>query len=197
MFKILLDNGHGCDTAGKRSPDGIFREYSWTRDIAQRIVDKLNILGYDAERIVTEDTDISLGVRCSRVNEVCKRHGALNVLLVSIHNNAASNYGWQNARGWSVWVYTKASDKSKHLAQCLYSQAEHYGLKGNRSVPQCKYWQADYYILKNTNCPAVLTENLFQDNKEDVNYLLSDIGKDTIVSLHINGIINYIKTQLK
>ncbi|MBQ0142118.1 MAG: N-acetylmuramoyl-L-alanine amidase, partial [Prevotellaceae bacterium] len=33
---ILIDNGHGSDTPGKRSPDGLFREYSYTREIARR-----------------------------------------------------------------------------------------------------------------------------------------------------------------
>ena len=29
--KILIDNGHGVETPGKRSPDGILREYAWNR----------------------------------------------------------------------------------------------------------------------------------------------------------------------
>ena len=29
---IMLDNGHGVETPGKRSPDGRLREYSYTRD---------------------------------------------------------------------------------------------------------------------------------------------------------------------
>lgn len=194
-MKILIDNGHGVETPGKRSPDGKLREYSWTRSIAQRIVDELKKLGYDAERIVTEETDVPLGIRCWRVNDICKKYGASNVLLVSVHNNAAANKDWQKARGWSVWVSLNASEKSKRLAQLLYAQCEKEGLKGNRCVPANKYWQADYYILKNTNCPAVLTENLFQDNKDDVDYLLSKEGQDAIVHLHINGIINYIKEQ--
>jgi N-acetylmuramoyl-L-alanine amidase len=33
-MKILIDNGHGRDTAGKCSPDGHFREYQYNREIA-------------------------------------------------------------------------------------------------------------------------------------------------------------------
>ena len=29
-MKILIDNGHGENTPGKRSPDGTFREYAYT-----------------------------------------------------------------------------------------------------------------------------------------------------------------------
>ena len=32
-MKILIDNGHGEDTAGKRSPDWTLREYAYTREI--------------------------------------------------------------------------------------------------------------------------------------------------------------------
>lgn len=189
---VLLDNGHGADTPGKRSPDGTLREYKWAREIASRIEEALTAQGITARRIVTEDKDISLGERCRRVNAVCKEHGANNVLLVSVHNNAASDNGWSSARGWSVWVYTKAGDKSRKLAQTLYCEAERLGLKGNRSVPTCKYWEANFYILKHTACPAVLTENLFQDNKEDVAFLLSEKGKTDIVRLHVEGIKKYL-----
>lgn len=43
--------------------------------------------------------------------------------------------------------------------------------------------------------PAVLTENFFQDNKLDVEYLESEQGKKDIVDIHINGIKKYIKLK--
>ena len=54
-MKILIDNGHGVDTAGKRSPDGSLREYKYTREIAEKVVSELKKRGFDAERIVTEE----------------------------------------------------------------------------------------------------------------------------------------------
>ena len=90
-MKILIDNGHGCNTPGKRSPDGRFREYAYTRYIAKAVVADLRDLGYDAERIVTEEYDVSLSARCSRVNAWCAELGKRNVLLVSIHVNAAGH----------------------------------------------------------------------------------------------------------
>lgn len=49
-------------------------------------------------------------------------------------------------------------------------------------------------MLPDTSCPAVLTENFFQDNLEDVEYLLSDEGKMAIVDLNFDAIINYINS---
>lgn len=95
-MKILIDNGHGSNTAGKRSPDGRLLEYAYTREIAERLVTELRKRGLDAERIVREEVDVPLAERCKRVNE----YKASEAILVSIHCNAAGNgSAWMSARG--------------------------------------------------------------------------------------------------
>ena len=195
---ILTDNGHGIDTAGKRSPDGRLREYKYAREIATEIVKRLKTMDYNAQQLVTEDNDISLSVRCKRVNDICKHFGASNVLVVSIHCNAAGADGkWHDARGWQACVSLNASAKSKQLASYLFDAAQAQGLKMRSPKPGQKWWAQNLAICRDTNCPAVLTENLFQDNLADVEYLLSDEGREAIVNLHVNGIINYIKSVEK
>ena len=78
---ILIDNGHGSDTPGKRSPDGLFREYSYTREIARRVVLELSDCGYDARLLVPEIVDIPLMDRCRRANAICDEVGTTNVNL--------------------------------------------------------------------------------------------------------------------
>ena len=56
---VLIDNGHGKDTAGKRSPDGRLREYAYTREIAARLEQALKARGMDAVRITPEENDVS------------------------------------------------------------------------------------------------------------------------------------------
>lgn len=193
MKIVLIDNGHGNDTRGKRSPDGSLFEWKWTREVAVMLEAALKAKGVDARRIVTEDTDIKLKERVRRVNAVCSKAGTQNVVLVSIHINASGNDGkWHDATGWTGWVSKKASENSKRFAQLLYDEAEKRGLKGNRWVPKERYWQANYTIVTDTWCPGVLTENLFQDNRQEVAYLLSDEGKKTIVDLHVAAILKYI-----
>lgn len=195
-MKILIDNGHGENTLGKRSPDGKFREYKYAREIAKEIVKELINLGYDAERIVIEDKDISLSERVKRVNKICDELGKDNVLLVSIHCNAASNGEWTKARGWSAFT-SKGNTKSDILAEFLYAEAEKEFVDQKiRTDKQDddKDWEENFYLLKNTKCSAILTENFFMDNKEDVAYLTSEIGKQAIINTHVYGIINYIKT---
>ena len=199
-MKILIDNGHGVNTPGKRSPDGRLREYRYCRDIAAALCTKLLAAGYDAELIVQEETDVPLNSgkdsRVNRVNKVCKMLGASNCLLVSIHCNAAgSGSQWLEARGWSVFVAQNASANSKRLAECLADAAALQGLKIRKPLPTQKYWVKSLAMCRDTNCPAVLTENLFQDSRQDVEYLLSPAGKAAIVQLHYAGIVNYLSTK--
>ena len=52
--------------------------------------------------------------------------------------------------------------------------------------------EADFYILRHTTAPAVLTENLFMDNHEDCDFLLSPEGQQALVDLHVDGIISHL-----
>ena len=101
-MKILIDNGHGIDTKGKRSPDGQLLEYAQNRLLAGRIVTDLQARGLDASLLVPEEMDIPLPERCCRVNECCLQLCKDNVLLISIHINAARDgTRWHTATGWS------------------------------------------------------------------------------------------------
>ena len=197
-MKILIDNGHGENTPGKRSPDGVLREYAYAREIADDIVRELTKRGYDAERIVKENMDVSLAERARRANEFCGKLGTSNVILVSVHCNAAGCGEWMQARGWSAYT-TKGRTKADALATCLYDVAEtvFVGQKIRKDMSDGDPdWEENFYILQKTKCPAVLTENFFQDNKDDVAFLLSP-GKKQIVQVHVDGIIKYINEHEK
>lgn len=188
-MKVLIDNGHGLDTAGKRSPDGRLLEYAYAREIARRLETELKAHGIDAVRITPEEYDVPLSERCRRAN----KYGSKGVLLVSIHCNAAGADGkWHNAHGWAAYVSNNASVNSKTLARCLIQAAKEQGLSVREYAHQVPYWTQNLAICRDTRCPAVLTENLFQDNRSDVNYLLSEDGKQAIVNLHVEGLIKYI-----
>lgn len=194
-MKILIDNGHGEDTPGKRSPDGRLREYLWNRQVAELVVEKLKERGWEASLLVPEAGDVSLGERVRRMNAECGREGNLNVLLVSIHVNAAGNgANWMSARGWSAYT-CKGQTRSDLLAECLYDAAEREfaGMKIRKDMTDGdRDMEEDFYILKRSKCPAVLTENFFMDNREDCDFLLSDEGKRRCASAHVEGIISYL-----
>lgn len=194
-MKILIDNGHGLMIAGKRSPDGQFREPYYNREIAKRVVADLVDRGYDAELLVPEDDDIALAERVRRVNSVCFLLGKSNVILVSIHVNAASDgTKWMNASGWSVYT-CKGRTSSDKLADCLCESAIK-NFPGRRIRTDMSDgdmdWEENFYILRKSLCPAVLTENFFMDSHSDLEYLQSKAGKQAIIDTHIEGIIEYL-----
>ena len=195
-MKILIDPGHGIDTPGKRSPDGLFREYLWNRQVADLILEGLLSAGVDASLVVTETNDVSLKNRVNRVNTICNRLGASNVLLVSIHANAAGNgSAWMNAKGWSCYT-SKGKTKSDQVAECLYDafEAEFQDRKIRKDMSDGdRDWEEDFYILQKSKCPAVLLENFFYDNREECAWMLQDETKRRIAGAAVKGTIKYIK----
>lgn len=193
----ILDAGHGSNTSGKHSPDKVLKEYLWAREMVQRIAAALNARGVKTHILVPEITDTPLKVRTQRVNDLCKKHGgSKKCVLVSVHINAAASDGkWHNATGWTGWVAPNASSNSKRLAVLLRNECVKQGLQGNRYNPACGYHTGNFAIVRDTNCPAVLTENLFMDNEQECQYLMSEQGKQVLTQLHVDAIINYINEQ--
>lgn len=192
---VLIAQAHGKNTAGKRSPDGLFREYAWSREITKMIVEKLYKNGIKAIVINPEEEEIKLSVQADRANKFYKQYKDQydEIVLISPHVNAGPKDEWSNASGWCGYVYNKASQKSRKLAKIMADIAyDTYKLKGNRYIPQSKYFEANFAILRETNMPAVLTENMFQTNHLDVDYLTSKKGKEELSDLHVNSILKYI-----
>jgi N-acetylmuramoyl-L-alanine amidase len=198
-MKILIDNGHGIETAGKRSPvwaDGSqLLEWKYAREIAQRVEFELNKQGVQVERIVKEDNDISLSERCRRANIIATKVGVSNCLLVSIHNNSANEKTPGKARGWEIHTYLGKS-KSDEYATIFWNEAKNILPTGTKMrgdwTDGDPDWDSNLAILRDTRCAAVLTENLFMDNAEDCRYLLSDEGKSAIVKIHVQAILKIV-----
>ena len=100
-------------------------------------------------------------------------------------------------KGWEAYT-TRGETVSDKLATYLYKRAEK-NIK-DRKIREDKTdgdsdKEAGFYIIKNAKCAAVLTENFFYDNKDDLKYLTSDEGVQAVVRLHVEGIIDYIENK--
>jgi len=198
MSKIILDAGHGINTPGKRSPDGRFREYQFNRIIVNAVAEHLRLRGYDVEILTPEETDVSLPDRVDRANRMSCQIGQpiQSVIIVSIHANAAGNGSqWMKARGWCAYT-CKGHTLSDELATCLYKAARKH-LPGQRIRTDYTDgdpdFEAQFYLLRNTYAAAVLTENLFYDNPDDLAFLESIEGQKAIVALHVEGIVDFLE----
>ena len=72
-----------------------------------------------AQLLVPETEDIPLKERVRRANAICTAQGPANVLLISLHINAAGDgTRWHTATGWSCYT-----TKGHTLSDCLYQSA--------------------------------------------------------------------------
>lgn len=192
---VLLDNGHASCTSGKRSPDGQLREYEFNRDVVRRISEKLNSIGITNYIITPEvDVDVALSKRAKRANEYCMEYGKERCLFVSVHVNAAGNGSeWMNARGWSVWT-TVGKTKSDEYADIFWEEMNKIlptmGMTMRKDMSDGdKDYESNFTVIYKTVCPALLTENLFMDNREDKRFLMTDDGREAITNGHVNAIV--------
>lgn len=194
---VILDNGHGNDTAGKRSPvwsDGKqLMEYEFNRDVVNMIHSSLTSLGIESVILIPEISDISLNERCRRANVIyTKLKQTHNVFLVSVHANAGGGLGV----GWECFT-SKGETQSDKLAESLYNSAISFWKNKKMRMDALdgdKDKEENFYILKNTLCPAVLTENFFYDNEAECRYLMSKEGRKEVAKVHVDGITSYIST---
>lgn len=219
---IILGTAHGKNVAGKRSPDGIFEEWQYSREIVGLVRRELEAKGCKVF-VDMQDSEVplpqtaELRARCKYVNELCDKYGTKNCIYVSIHVDAAPSDGeWKNAGGWTAYT-SPGRTRSDILATYLYEAAEKHlsgyaakmeegkkkGLYGSNQKPFRKDTsdgdpdkEARFYVLVRTKCAAVLTENLFQDNKADVAFLTSEEGKKAIVALHKEAILKFAERNI-
>lgn len=202
-MKVILDNGHGNNTPGKRSPKGMLTygdpkgtalyEFEFNRDLVCRIKKGLQELGIECEVLVPEDRDISLKERVKRANKIFKEHPGS--FLISVHANAAQTIN--TGSGWEAWT-SVGQTESDVIAEFLYNEAERFWRNRAFRVREDEHSDGDkdkeahFYILKHTKCPAVLTENGFMDHEKDLILMMSDTGRQQFADIHINAIKNYL-----
>lgn len=192
---VLLDNGHGRETPGKASPDGALQEWEWTRAMAARVEMELARAGIASERLVPEAEDVPLAVRAARANRAAEAAAGrgMRAVLVSLHCNASGDgKTWMAARGWQVHAARRASAQTHRLAGCLAEAmlGEFVTVRMPRAGQP--WWENDFYILAHTECPAVLTENLFMDNRDDCRMLLTKEWRGRLARAHAAGLARYI-----
>lgn len=187
---VILDNGHGIDTPGKRSPvwsnNTQLFEWKFNRDIVDYIIQYLQVANISYVKLVEETQDISLKDRVDRINSIFKEYkDKYKIYLISVHGNAADNAPTANG----IEVFTSIGEtKSDIIAEVFYEKLKNLGwkMRPNRSNKGGK--EENFYILKNSYCPAVLTENGFYTNEEECKKMLDYYWQKEIALAHYKAI---------
>lgn len=176
---IILDPAHGEEVPGKGSPDGIHKEYRWSRDICNILKPRLSGLGFKVEITNPTEKEIGLSRRKEFATKVNSKPNETK-FLVSLHNNAAGmGNDWANARGFEIYT-SKGNTKSDEFAGVILNNlSKDFPDYKNRGLKE-----SNFTVLMGSGYSAVLIEWLFQDNKEDVALLKDcDINHKFIDSL--------------
>lgn len=191
----LLDAGHGgLDKAGNyvTAPDKMFTfpdgltvyEGVVNRQITDLIANKLENQDIDYQYIHDPVEDTSLPVRVMRGD--ASFHKDRRSIYLSVHSNSGGGKGFE--------VFTsKGQTKSDTIAEIFAKQYKFIfpWLPLRQDTADGDYdKEADFYVLRKTDCPALLVENMFFDNIDEAEFLLSEEGQNNIANCIVRAIMD-------
>ena len=188
-FLIALDDGHGMQTAGKRTPivaeiGRYIRENEFNSAVVKYMDKHLKYIGFKTLLVAPTDADTSLNARTNLANS----KGA--DAYFSIHFDAMGNV-WGSAEGHSIFVYP-GSTTSKKLAECV---AEF--LKRGTTQKWRGLKEQNFHVLRETKMPAILSENGFMDNKREAMLMIDTNFQKEVAREHVQGICKYFGVPYK
>lgn len=180
MEYIMIDAGHGPETAGKRSPDGTLREFTFNSAVAQTVKRLLVAEGVSVHFSHDPHRDVPLHECTSKANQ-------LGVdAFVSIHANAYGN-SYNEANGIETYVYPTGSRDSFLLANIVQSSLISAVQRKDRGVKQ-----ANFAVLRDTKMPAILVECGFMTNRTELMLLMNKAYREQCARAIAFGILCYL-----
>lgn len=188
-YLIALDDGHGMETNGKRTPQikeiGRFiHENEFNRAVVKLLDTELKRCGFDTLLVAPTDKDTPLKERVKLAND--KKADA----YISIHYNAFDGkFDDYNPEGLSVHIYTNTT-KSEPLAKAIHKHLKQGTKQKDRGIIR-----SNYHVLRETDMIAVLTENGFMDNKREAMLMIDEDFRKEVAREHAMGICDYFGVE--
>ena len=165
VFKIALSEGHGKNTAGKRSPAGE-REWGFNNKVGLGFREEIAKYENVAIKLVSDPTgnrDVPLAERTNIAND----WGA--DIYVSIHHNA-------NTGKWGTWTGTETYTYNGSVNQksVALAKASHEAIVSVYKLRDRGLKRANFHELRVTKMPAALTEGGYMDSSIDIKVMRDD-----------------------
>lgn len=202
MSKVLLilDDGHGMDTPGKRTPPmpgtgKPIQENEFNRPVVEEIKKIFaaypDVVVYETAH---EINNVDLDTRCARANMSYKNAKTSNPavvgLFVSIHYNAVGNtFEFSPAKGVETFHYPGSIEGVK-LATFIHNELIKGTPQTNRGVKQ-----ANFQVLRETLMPAVLIEAGFMDELTEAKLMLDPAFHKEVATEVAVGINKYLASK--
>lgn len=185
-MKIVVDAGHGFETEGKRTPDGM-REYEFNREVAR--IAKAELQQYKNVEVYfthADERDVPLSIRTDRANQLKAD------VFVSIHANAFGSGGWNQASGIETYVHPTASAKNVELAKAVQKRLVTLTGRRDRGIKT-----ANFHVLRETTMPTILTECGFMTNQEEATLLQTSAYRKKCAQAIVSGLVTFYKLMKK
>lgn len=190
-YTWILDAGHGGIT-----PEGVYttapgkmhtfedgmviHEGVTNRKIAGKLIQLMKASDYSYDVVNDEVVDTPLGERVRRADLIYGKNK--NCIYLSIHSDAMPDGSHGKASGLSIYTsrgQTKSDKVADIIAMSYAKLLAGFKLRKDQ-VDGDADMEADFYVLRKTDCPAVLVENLFFDNRREAEFLSSEEGQEKI-----------------
>lgn len=189
---IYIDDGHGVDTPGKRTPDGV-RENLFNRPTAVKLDKLARELGFTTTLVAPELHDVPLETRVERVKRNFEKlkekypdQDPENLaVFISIHYNAQDEE-WGGTQGGVETYYYPGSTRGEKLAALIQQELIKGTPQRNRGIKT-----ANFYVLRKTPVPAVLVEAGFMDYKPEADLMTDDNFQEEVASEILAGVCKY------
>ena len=178
-MKIACTVGHSILKNGNTtSAAGVVNEYQWCKKFVPILVDTFKSQGIDADLIICPEKQFSKAAE-EKPYKLGKVNGKKYNLVIESHLNAFNG----SAKGTEV-LYYPTSTKSKEYAQRVNDKLD--DIFTDRGIKS----RSDLYILRDTDCPAILIEYFFCDNKEDYALADTEAKMKLIAQKVVEGVLN-------
>ena len=176
-MKIACTVGHSILKSGQTtSASGAVNEYQWCKKFVPILVDTFKPQGVDADLIICPEKQFSKAAE-EKPYKLGRINGKKYDLVIESHLNAFNGI----AKGTEV-LYL--SSKGKEYAQRVNDKLD--DIFTDRGIKS----RTDLYILRDTDCPAILIEYFFCDNKEDYAKANTDEKMQLIAKKGVEGVLN-------
>lgn len=181
---IIMGDGHGDETAGKRTPpfpDGkVIKENQFNKPVVNLMEKDAKRLGFKTFQVAPEDYDVPLVTRSSRANTTYAKYkeelkaqginltGKVIAIYISIHFNALLGTWESKAEGIETHHYP-GSVSGTRLAQCIQNHIKQGTPQIDRGIKA-----SNFHVLRETVMPAALVEGGFMDNRREASLMLDE-----------------------
>lgn len=180
----------------RQSPNKNFDELTYLNRMTDDIILRLRESVKDTPFITITKLAGPMDQILTRLQTLTRTTQPTSNCLIAVGLNSTRMDGHQHSnKGWRV-ISNPESSQSSTLATALATAAMQtlgHRATSNQDTATSLAHLNQTPILTATTIPAVLTLNLYQDNRQDAAYLLGSEGRQAIIDLHVKGISAYLE----